>query len=245
MVINFGRTNFLSSPLPLSSGPPTRVDLDLTPDPSWPITYRRLSTPAGHKVWYNVGTLCAFKIVDNKEVSLKDFRKLGDQMLVFTDGSCTDGLIGTSVVLYIDHTHVATLCYYLGSAEHHTVFKAEAVGLILAARLQITRPETSFPASILVDNQVVIRSGERPTAKPGHYLLLHFRNLMHQLHEEKDSSREDVMVRWIAGHQEVKGNKVADREAKLAVKGEAKSSPRHKLPSALQKHLPRRIPALK
>jgi len=30
------------------------------PDPSWPITYGRLSTPAGRKVWYNVGTLCVW-----------------------------------------------------------------------------------------------------------------------------------------------------------------------------------------
>jgi len=125
------------------------------------------------------------------------------------------------------------------------VFEAEAAGLILAAHLLIMRPETSFPASILVDNQAVIRSGERPTAKPGHYLLLHFRNLMHQLYEEKDSSREDVTVRWIAGHKEVEGNEVADREAKLAAKGEAKSSPKHKLPSTLWKRLPHSIPALK
>jgi len=125
------------------------------------------------------------------------------------------------------------------------VFEAEAAGLILAARLLIMRPETSFLASILVDNQAVIRSGERPTAKPGHYLLLRFRNLMRQLHEEKDSSREDVTVRWIAGHKEVEGNEVADREAKLAAKGEAKSSPKHKLPNALRKRLPRSIPALK
>ena len=82
------------------------------------------------------------------------------------DGSCTDGLIGTSAVLYVDYTHVATLCYHLGSAEHHTVFKAEAVGLILAARLLLSRPETTFLASILADNQAVIRSGENPTAKP-------------------------------------------------------------------------------
>jgi len=54
-----------------------------------------------------------------------------------------------------------------------------------------------------------------------------------------------VTVRWIAGHKEVEGNKVADREAKLAAKGEAKSSPKHKLPSALWKHLPRSIPTLK
>ena len=29
------------------------------PDPSWPINYGQLSTPAVHKSWYNAGTLCA------------------------------------------------------------------------------------------------------------------------------------------------------------------------------------------
>jgi len=28
------------------------------PDPHWPIRYGRLSTTAGRKVWYNVGSLC-------------------------------------------------------------------------------------------------------------------------------------------------------------------------------------------
>jgi len=184
-------------------------------------------------------------ITDNKEVSLEDFRQLRDRMLVFMDGSCTDGLIGASAVLYVDYTHVATLRYHLGSAEHHTVFKAEAVGLILAVRLLLARPEASFPTSILVDNQAVIRSGENPTVKPGHYLLLRFRNLMHHLHKKKDSSREVIMVRWIAGHKDVEGNEVADREAKLAMKGEAELSPRENLPTALRNPLPHSIPALK
>lgn len=68
---------------------------------------------------------------------------------------------------------------------------------------------------------------------------------MRHLHEKKDSNREDVTVRWIAGHKDVEGNEVADREAKLAAKGENKSSPRNKLPIALREQLPRSIPALK
>jgi len=36
------------------------------PDPSWPITYGRLSTPAGRKVWYNVGTLCVYLMLGTR-----------------------------------------------------------------------------------------------------------------------------------------------------------------------------------
>jgi len=68
---------------------------------------------------------------------------------------------------------------------------------------------------------------------------------MCHLHEKKDSSREDVTVRWIVGHKDVEGNEVADREAKLVVRGAANSSPKHKLPIALWKQLPHSIPALK
>ena len=117
-------------------------------------------------------------ISDNKKESLEDFRQLRHRTLVFTDGSCTDGLIGASAVLYVDYTQVATLRYHLGSEDHHTVFEAEAVGLLLAAQLLLTRNEASFPTSVLADNQAVIRSGENLSAKPGHYLLLHFRNLV-------------------------------------------------------------------
>ena len=125
------------------------------------------------------------------------------------------------------------------------MFEAEAVGLILAACLLLARPEASFPTSILVDNQAVIRSGENLTVKPCHYLLLRFRNLMRHLHKKKDSNREDVTVRWIAGHKDVEGNEVADREVKLAVKGEAELSPRANLPTALWNPLPCSIPTLK
>ena len=164
---------------------------------------------------------------------------------MFTDGSCTDSLIGASAVLYIDYNHIVTLCYHLGSAEHHTVFKAEAVGLILAVHLLLNMNKATFPASILADNQAVIRSGANLTAKPGHYLLLHFRNLIRHLQNKKNIDKKDITVRWIAGHEDVKGNEVADREAKLVVKGKAESSPMNTIPMSLRDLLPHSISALK
>ena len=184
-------------------------------------------------------------ISDNKNDLLKDFAQLRDQTLMFTDGSCTDGLIGASVVLYVDYNHVATLCYHLGSAEHHTVFEAEAVGLILAAHLLLNMNKATFPTSILADNQAVIRSGANPTAKPGHYLLLCFRNLVCHQQNKKDIDKKDVMVRWIVGHEDVKGNEVADIEVKLAVKGEAELSPMNTIPLSLRDPLPHSVSALK
>ena len=198
-----------------------------------------------HTVKPNVTSLFKTFISDNKKESIADFTQLSNRTLVFTDGSCTNGLIGASAVLYVDYNHIATLRYHLGSAEHHTVFKAEAVGLILAAHLLSMKNEATFPASILADNQAIIRSSENPTAKPGHYLLLRFRNTIRWLQNKKDIGKEEVMVRWIAGHEDVEGNEVADREAKLVAKGEAESSPRNNLPASLRNPLPHSISALK
>jgi len=143
------------------------------------------------------------------------------------------------------HSIPTTFWYHLGSEEHHTVFEAKAIGLILVAHLLLTRNEVPFPASILTYNQAVIWSGKNPSAKSGHYLLLHFRNLICHLQDKRDVNKEDLMVKWIAGHMEVKGNEVADREVKLAAKGETHSSPKKKSPSSLCKPLPHSVPALK
>ena len=113
-----------------------------------------------------------------KEETLEDHRNLTSRTKVYTDGSCTEGQVGAAVVLYIDDRKTSTLRYHLGSAEEHTVFEAEMVGLILAAHLLATSHESTLPATILVDNQAAIQASEHPTAKSGHYLCLHFRNIM-------------------------------------------------------------------
>ena len=52
------------------------------------------------------------------------------------------------------------------------VFEAEVVRLILAAQLLLKNEGVSFPATIVTDNQAVICSSAKPSAKPGHYLLI-------------------------------------------------------------------------
>ena len=147
--------------------------------------------------------------------------------------------------LYLNFTHIATLCYHLGNDSEHTVFEAEAVGLILAAQLLLTRSEASFPATIFVDNQAVIRSGVQPAAKPGHYLLFHFRNLVRRLLNRKNLDNTLVSLNWIAGHAEIEGNELADREAKSAATKRDMASPRQDLPKTLQGRLPHSTSAIK
>lgn len=76
--------------------------------------------------------------------------------MIFTDGSSTNGKVGAAASRYVDFMHVATLRYHLGDDTEHMVFEVEAVGLILAAQLLLTRNEASFSAVIFADNQAVI-----------------------------------------------------------------------------------------
>lgn len=135
----------------------------------------------------------------------------------------------------------ARLQYY----SEHTIFEAEATALLLAAHLLATNPEVTYPASIMVDNQAVIQSSERPSSKPGHYLLLNFRNMLHRLTKRERLTRESITLRWIAGHREVEGNKQADEEAKKAAESREASSSPQELPITLRSPLPLSMSALK
>ncbi|KIO00313.1 hypothetical protein M404DRAFT_29688 [Pisolithus tinctorius Marx 270] len=121
----------------------------------------------------------------NKKEAIKEFTKLKDRTLIFTDGSRTEDGVGAAAVLYEDYQHITTLRYHLGNASQHTVFEAKATALLLAVHLLGTRMEVTYPATILVDNQAVIRLSERPSARPGHYLLMHSRStIIKALNEE-------------------------------------------------------------
>ena len=67
----------------------------------------------------------------SKEDAVLEFAQCHTQTMIFTDGSCHDGKVGAAAALFINHEHIATMRYHLGNATDHTVFEAEAVGLIL------------------------------------------------------------------------------------------------------------------
>ncbi|KAH7919153.1 hypothetical protein BV22DRAFT_1023485 [Leucogyrophana mollusca] len=122
------------------------------------------------------------------------------------------------------------LRYHLGDLKDHTVYEAEVVGLTLAAQLLATEPNLTFPASIYVDNQAAIRSGETITAKAGHHLVDHFHRQAWELKRAHDDYA--LTVRWISGHDGVEGNERADREAKKAAGGKEQNSRRTLLPTS-------------
>jgi ribonuclease HI len=165
---------------------------------------------------------------------------------VFSDGSGHDGNIGAAAVLLREGHEPRILFFNLGSDEDHTVYEAEAVGLTLAAHLLSTERPLTFPASILADNQAVLKFGESTTPKARHYLVEHFRRMMETLKRTHRRHGYDVTVRWIAAHNEVEGNELADKEAKSAVEHRRNNSPTHLLPQYLSlEQLPQSLSAIK
>jgi len=209
------------------------------------INPEKIETISPHPIHPTSLTLFITDIASSKEEAIVNFQNCTSRTMIFTDGSSHNGLVGAAAVLFIDHNHIATLRHHLGKATEHTVFEAEAVGLLLAAHLLTQRREVTFPAMIFADNQAAIQSSSHPTAKPGHYLLIHFRKLMKRLQNKKNVDREALSLNWIAGHADILGNKLADREAKLAASSPTNATLRHLLPKILRKPLPASISAAK
>jgi ribonuclease HI len=169
-----------------------------------------------------------------------------DHIQIFTDSSGQNGSIGAAAVLTHEGKAPCTLHFYLGTDEEHTVYEAEAVGLTLAAHLLATEQQMTFPASILADNQAVLKHSESTTPKAGHYLIEHFNRIMDSIKKSNQRRCFSVTIHWIAAHSEVIGNKLADEEAKRAAEGNQNNSTAADLPQYLSSsQLPDSISAIK
>lgn len=186
-------------------------------------------------------------IAATREQAIEDHDGNSDEIRIYTDGSGIDDHIGAAAVLFRNgQLQPKVLRYHLGTADEHTVYEAEVVGLTLAAQLLSREEDVTYPVSIFVDNQATIRSGDVFSTKSGHYLIDHFRSMITDVKKANRDRRFTVTVRWISGHDGVMGNELADQEAKKAAKARADSSPRGSLPPYLRKGvLPSSISALK
>ncbi|KAF8510315.1 hypothetical protein JB92DRAFT_2728297 [Gautieria morchelliformis] len=137
-----------------------------------------------------------------------------------------EGGAGAAAVLYRGERKVAGLRYHLGTLDKHTMYEAEAIGVVLGLEL-LRREKQIKKATVLLDNQGVIQAITHLRPRPAQYIMEHIHDLACRV--AALSQR-----RWInlGVHDEVRGNEEADGEAKKAAVGD--SSQMSDLPPLLE-----------
>jgi ribonuclease HI len=190
-------------------------------------------------------------IADSKEEAVEQESRDDANIRIYTDGSCQDGSVGASAVLYYPQdgslanpARILRCC--LGSDAKYSIWDAEAAGMIMAAwLLRGSNRISHFPISIYSDSQALLKSIVAQRASPGFHLVKELTGLLEDLvlRANPVNNPDRIKLRWIAAHKDVKGNEKADEEAKKAAAGN--SSPVEHLPHVLRKPLPPSIGVVK
>jgi ribonuclease HI len=121
--------------------------------------------------------------------------------VVYTDGSSYREGVGAAASLWIKGQKTKTLHYFLGKKSLHTVYEAEAVGIILGLHLLKSHPKIIKEAIIGIDNQAVIQALRNQHPKSGHYLL----DKIHDLVEDFQMSEARKKGKGKKGYRMGKG----------------------------------------
>ena len=190
-------------------------------------------------------------IADSKEESIEQESRDDANIRIYTDGSCQNGSVGASAVLYYPQDGVLSnpariLRCYLGSDTKYSIWDVEAAGAIMALwLLKGSNRISRLPISIYSDSQALLKALISQRASPGFHLVREFTDMVETLVHGVDpaSRRHRIKLKWIAAHNEVKGNEKADEEAKRASAGN--SSPVEHLPHILRRPLPPSVGVIK
>ena len=207
------------------------------------------------------------KISPSKDVVLELTKKTHNstKYKVYCDGSSTEGGVSAAAILYKNNWLIKTHRAYLGSADEHTVFEAELVGILLALSLLYNLScQLIMKPLIGLDNQATLHTLNNEKTKPSHYLLDHIHKAVEKLNKKQDKIQNpavfwntchtdnciiaklsgvvDLRLQWIPGHVDFTLNEKADAEAKRAARGQPSTST--SLPKLLRKSLLHSILAL-
>ena len=173
-------------------------------------------------------------VASDKKASVAADEEGRENIKVYSDGSAQDGKVGAAAVLIQQGKETRTLHYHLGTTEHHTVFEAELVGLLLGLHL-IKTEKTRTSYALGADNQAALTAVATPETRSGHYLAEIFLSTAFNLRKRNGTANYSLRLGWTAGHVNIEGNKLADEEAKKAAEG--KTTEKSMLPKALKKPL--------
>jgi ribonuclease HI len=133
-------------------------------------------------------------IAVNKDASVTADTVGTENIKVYSDRSAQDGKVGAAAVLIRPGKETRKLHYHLGSTEHHTVFEAELVGLLLGLHLIKTeKMRTSY--ALGADNQAAITAVATPSNRSGHYLANQFLSTAFNLHKINRTANYSLILR--------------------------------------------------
>ena len=178
----------------------------------------------------------------------KNATKIADQcapekVRIYTDGSAHNGKVGAAAILYRPGRPKRTLHYHLGSAEEHTVYEAELVGLLLGLQLVKTEQAGRTSFAIGADNLAAVKAVLTELTHPGQYLAASFLSTAAKIKKKRGTRNYSLTLRWTAGHIGIQGNEEADAEAKKAAEG--RTSDTALLPHILRRPLATSTSAIK
>lgn len=183
-------------------------------------------------------------IPDTKEDSIRTEAQSKESVRVYTDGSSHSGVVGASAVLCRPGKPDRTLRAHLGKDEHHTVYEAELVGILLGLHLIKTESKCRKVKCVIgADNQAAVQALHTELTNPGQHIAAECLKTAKQILNSKKSRDFRLTIRWTAGHSGIPGNEKADVEAKRAAEGNS-SDPKD-LPRYLRKPLKTSISAIR
>ena len=165
-------------------------------------------------------TLCCYStnIATSREESKEEEADDTADTKVFTDGSGMEGKTGAAEVLYRGR-RIADLKYHLGTLAEHTMYEAEAVGVLLGLEL-LQHMKDVKKEMIFLDNQGVIQAIRHCQPKSTQYILGQIHELANRVATPSRRRRIDLLISWISGRDGVRSNEEVDVEAKRAAAGD-------------------------
>ena len=184
-----------------------------------------------------------FSIANSKEASKAEANNAPEIVKVYTDGAILGGQAGVAAILQRHGKPTRKLHYHLGNETEHTIHEAELTGILLGLQLIKTEKKGSTTFALGTDSQKALKTLTSDLILPEQQIALNILKLIKQVRNNRSPTRYSLTMRWTAGHMGIRGNVIADKEAKAAAGGT--TTDKKSLPKLLRRKLTINPTALK